>query len=77
MGIKQFLTEKKYNFTVYKMESNGKLSNRENLSHDELDPYMNKIYGKWPKIRVERSDGKWIIYDDDGTKWINIKTGKK
>jgi hypothetical protein len=77
MSIKQYLTEKKYSFSVYKIEQNGKLSNRENLGHDELDPYMNKVRGKFAKIRVVRDDGKWLEYDDDGTDWKQVKQGKK
>jgi hypothetical protein len=63
----------KYHYTVYKIEQNGKLSNKENLNDDELDTWMDKVYGKFVNIRVERSDGKKIEYTDDGRKFVVAK----
>jgi len=77
MKFKDYLTEvKKHSFSVYKIEQNGKKSNRENLGHDELDKWMNKVYGKFANVRVERDDGNWVEYTDNGTKFVVMKKGK-
>lgn len=56
------VNEQKYHYSVYKVGIDGKLSNRENLNHDELDDYMNGKAKKFNNIKVVRSDGKAVFY---------------
>jgi len=56
---------------------NGKLSNKEHLNDNELDKWMDKVYGKFANVRVERNDGRWIEYTDDGKKFVVTKKSDK
>jgi len=67
----------KYHYTVYKIEQNGKLTNKEHLNDNELDKWMDKVYGKFVNIKVERNDGRWIEYTDDGKKFVIKKKSDK
>ena len=64
-------------FTVYKVGLSGKLSHREELNADELDKFIDKVYGKWATIKIVATNdkGKTIekFYTDDGEKFTEIK----
>jgi hypothetical protein len=66
----------KYHYTVYKIEQNGKLSNKEHLNDNELDKWMEKVHDKFANIRVERNDGNWVEYTSSGSKYVIKKKGK-
>ena len=70
---KEFVAEaNKPTVDVYKVDLKGKLYNKESLNFDELDAYMNKIYGRWSNIRVVSSTGKTVNYTDNGKKWEKV-----
>ena len=60
-------------YTAYKLDATGKASNREELNADELDNFMLMSYGKFATLAVRRSDGRTVIYSDDGQKWVIVK----
>jgi hypothetical protein len=47
----------------------GSLSNKEHLNADELDDWMHSACKRFATVKVVRSDGRFIIYDDNGAKW--------
>lgn len=59
-------------FSVFKLNLDGSLSNRENLSHDELDSYIESVYGKFATIKVVASNGKAAVYTDDGERYAKV-----
>ena len=61
--------DNRYHYTVYKIEMDGSLSNKEHLNADELDNWMLLAINYFATIKVVRSDGRFIIYDDNGDKW--------
>lgn len=60
------------NFSVFKVNLDGSLSNRENLSHEELDGYIASVYGKFATIKVVASSGKEVIYTDNGLSYEKV-----
>jgi len=70
-SFKQHLAEKA-GYTLWQVNIKGKLSNKEHLSHDELDDRMEELYGKVATIKVKQDGGKEITYTDDGTKWSKV-----
>ncbi len=57
-------------FSTYKVNLDGSLSHRQNLGFEELDPWMNKIYGHFATIKVVcEQTGQEIIYTDNGQEW--------
>ena len=60
-----------FTFTVYKVEINGSLSNKEHLNHDELDSWMDAKYGKFATVLAVRDqDGTSVRYTDNGNSWV-------
>jgi hypothetical protein len=74
-NIKEIGMEKNFHYTVCQIDVLGRLVNKEHLNHNELDVWMENIYGQYAKIRVERSDGKWVVYEDNGSNWEVIHKG--
>lgn len=66
-----------FHYKVFKIELDGTLSNAEHLNEDELDTWLNDQYGKLVNIRVERSDGKWIHYTDNGEEFDVVERGQQ
>lgn len=64
-----------YHYTFYKVELDGRLTHKEHLNEDECIDFMNTIHGRFANVRLERSDGKYCLYTDDGEKWTNIGRG--
>lgn len=54
-------------FSVFKVNLDGSLSNRENLGQNELDSYIASIYGKFATILVRASNGVEVTYTDNGS----------
>lgn len=59
-------------FSVFKVNLDGSLSNRENLSHNELDSYINSVYGKFATIKVIASNGREVVYTDNGECYAKV-----
>ena len=65
-----------HTFTSYKVNLDGSLSHRENLSHDEVSEYMHRVYGKFATVKVVRDDGNSIVYTDNGAEWEKVSCHK-
>lgn len=60
-------------YSAYKVNLNGSLSNRENINHDELDSWINSVYGKFASIRVFVDlSGVFVDYTDNGVEYVKI-----
>lgn len=58
-------------FSAYTLNTDGTLSNRENLSYDELDNWMLSQYGKRATLQVvEDLTGRVVIFTDDGERFV-------
>ncbi len=65
-------------YTVYKVELSGKLSNKEHMnSADEVEEWLDKVYGKFATVKVVQDRTKhWVMYTDAGTRWERVDSGK-
>jgi hypothetical protein len=59
-----------FTYTFFKLNLDGSKSHRENLNADELDGFLASVYGKFATVLVERSDGKQVVYTDNGSEWV-------
>lgn len=73
--FKQLTESANYHYSAYQLV-NDKPKNRENLNHDELPEFMDKVHGKWATIMIVRNDGNAVTYTDDGRKFVVSKKEK-
>ena len=60
-------------YSAYKINLDGSLSNRENLNHDELDSWVDSVYGKFASIRVFVDNSDFFVnYTDNGVEYVKI-----
>ncbi len=58
-------------YSAYTFNTDGSLSNRENLAKSELDAWMLSQYGKRATIKVyDDLTGNAVIFTDDGDKFV-------
>lgn len=58
-------------YSAYILNTDGSLSNRENLAKAELDAWMLSQYGKRATIKVyDDLTGNAVIFTDDGEKFV-------
>ena len=62
-------------FTVYQVSRN-RLTNKEHLNSNELDRWMESVYGKYATVKVVHDKtGKFVVYTDNGTEFKAIEKG--
>jgi hypothetical protein len=59
-------------FKVSQIKNGGILVTLDNLGFDELDAWMDRSYGKFATVLVEASNGKKVIYTDNGSSWEKV-----
>ena len=62
-------------FTAYQVSLNG-LTNKVHLNGDELDSWLESVYGKYATVKVVQDmTGKFVVYTDNGTEFDAIEKG--
>lgn len=58
-----------FHYTFHKVGLDGSLSNRAEINADELDVFMQTTARQFATVQIVRSDGKGIVYTDNGQEW--------